>query len=117
MSGSYVDILRNRGETATVVTPFSWSRTLGGTGFRPPPHPAAMLGIGRCRLVSATGTQLFLQQALRSALAEVGDCVVYAQCPVVCPGGPPGAARAHISVSSWQSTSRSPRLTNGRSRS
>ena len=41
-----------------------------------------MLGIGRCRLVSATGTQLFLQKALRSALAEVGDCVVYAQCPL-----------------------------------
>lgn len=67
--------------TATVVTPFSWSRVLAATVFAP-----------RLALARFSGSAdvawyrhwhgVFLQKALTSHLAEVGDCVVYAQCPV-----------------------------------
>jgi glycosyltransferase involved in cell wall biosynthesis len=68
-------------ETVTLVTPFSWSRTLAIPVFAP------RLILQRCSGSADVAWYrywhaAFLQKALRSALAEVGDCVVYAQCPL-----------------------------------
>ena len=68
-------------ETVTLVTPFSWSRTLAIPVFAP------RLILQRCSGSADVAWYrhwhaVFLQKALRSALAEVGDCVVYAQCPL-----------------------------------
>ncbi len=64
-----------------LVTPFTWSRTLAVPVFGP------RLVLRRCSGSADVAWyrhwhEVFLQKALRSRLAEVGDCVVYAQCPL-----------------------------------
>jgi glycosyltransferase involved in cell wall biosynthesis len=73
--------LEESDKTATIVTPFSWSRTLAVPVFGP------RLVLERCSGTANVAWyrhwhEVFLQKALRSRLAEVGDCVVYAQCPL-----------------------------------
>jgi glycosyltransferase involved in cell wall biosynthesis len=81
--------LEESDRTAAVVTPFSWSRTLAVPVFGP------RLVLQRCSGSADVAWYrhwhgVFLQKALRTRLAEVGDCVVYAQCPL--------AARAALRV-------------------
>jgi len=75
-------LLRYLGESGTtLLTPFSWGGMLTTPvfGFR--------LALKRCS-GSASVTwyrywhEVFLRNALRKHLAEAGDCVVYAQCPL-----------------------------------
>jgi glycosyltransferase involved in cell wall biosynthesis len=73
--------VRGRGRDAAVVTPFSWNHALAVPVFAP-----------RIILARLSGTadvawyrywhELFLRQALRSRLARLGPCVIYAQCPL-----------------------------------
>jgi glycosyltransferase involved in cell wall biosynthesis len=65
----------------TLITPFSWGRMLSGPVF----------GL-RLVLVRGSGSasvawyrhwhEVFLREALRRSLADAGECVVYAQCPL-----------------------------------
>lgn len=66
---------------ATVVTPFSWARA--------PTVPIFGLRLALLRRSGAASVawyrywhELFLRYALHRALAKVGACVVYAQCPL-----------------------------------
>jgi glycosyltransferase involved in cell wall biosynthesis len=73
--------LEESNKTATLLTPFSWSRTLAVPVFGP------RLVLQRCSGTADVAWyrhwhEAFLRRALRSSLAEVGDCVVYAQCPL-----------------------------------
>lgn len=68
--------------TVTLVTPFSWGRplTIPVFGFR-------RLILERCSGSASVAWyrhwhEVFLQRALRRCLADVGDCVVYAQGPL-----------------------------------
>jgi glycosyltransferase involved in cell wall biosynthesis len=74
------------GASATLITPFSWGRTLTYPvfGFR--------RAVERCNRPAGVvwyrhWHEVFLRHALRRHLAEVGDCVIYAQ-------GPPDARAA-----------------------
>jgi glycosyltransferase involved in cell wall biosynthesis len=73
--------LEERGTPATLVTPFSW----GG----PLTYPVFGLRLLLVRCSGAASVvwyrhwhEVFLRKALRRRLAEVGDCVVYAQGPL-----------------------------------
>jgi glycosyltransferase involved in cell wall biosynthesis len=73
--------LEGCGATFTLVTPFSWGRTLTVPVF------GLRLALERCsRPASVTWYrhwhEVFLHNALRQRLAEVGDCVIYAQGPL-----------------------------------
>ena len=85
----FLQYLGERGIAATVMTPFSWRRvlTVPVFGFR--------LVLERCSgsanvLWYRHWHEVFLRNALRRRLADLGDCVVYAQCPL--------AARAALSA-------------------
>ena len=72
--------LAERGTPATIITPFSWSRTLAVPvfGFRFPVRLCSKsAGVAWYRHWHS----VFLTRALRRSLAEIGDCVVYAQDP------------------------------------
>ena len=65
----------------TIVTPFSWGGALTVPVF------GLRLALERCSRAASVawyrrGHEMFLRQALRRTLAEAGDCVVYAQCPL-----------------------------------
>jgi glycosyltransferase involved in cell wall biosynthesis len=74
--------LEECGAATTLVTPFSWGRML----------TVPVFGVRRLVLDRCSGTasvawyrhwhEAFLRKALRRCLAEVGDCVVYAQDPL-----------------------------------
>jgi glycosyltransferase involved in cell wall biosynthesis len=72
--------LAERDMTATLITPFSWKRLLA------PPVFGVSSALRRCS-GSATVAwylywhEVFLRNGLRRRLAEVGECVVYAQSP------------------------------------
>jgi glycosyltransferase involved in cell wall biosynthesis len=73
--------LERRGMTATLLTPFSW----GGALTVPVFGPRLVLA----RVSGSAGVawhrhwhEVFLRNALRRHLAEIGDCVVYAQGPL-----------------------------------
>lgn len=73
--------LEESNRTATLLTPFSWSRTLAVPVFGP------RLILQRCSGTADVAWyrhwhEVFLRKALSSWLAEAGDCVVYAQCPL-----------------------------------
>jgi glycosyltransferase involved in cell wall biosynthesis len=73
--------LGGHGTTATLVTPFSWARPLTVPVF------GARVALVRCSGSASVAWyrhwhEVFLRNALRNALAEAGDCVVYAQCPL-----------------------------------
>ena len=66
---------------APVVTPFSWNRTLTVPIFGP------RVAVERCSRAAGVvwyrhWHEVFLQQALRRRLAELDECVVYAQGPL-----------------------------------
>jgi len=73
--------LEEGGTTTTLVTPFSWGRPLTYLVFAPrlvlerPSGPASVVWYRHWH-------EVFLRNALRSRLAEIGDCVVYAQGPL-----------------------------------
>ena len=74
--------LQESGSGSTLVTPFSWGRPLTYPvfGFR-------QLVLERCSSSASVAWYLywhevFLRNALRRRLAEVGDCVVYTQDPL-----------------------------------
>jgi glycosyltransferase involved in cell wall biosynthesis len=74
--------LEESGTGSTLVTSFSWGRPLAYPvfGFRP-------LVLERCSGSASVSWyrywhEVFLRHALRRRLAEVGDCVVYAQDPL-----------------------------------
>ena len=73
--------LEEHGTTTTLVTPFSWGRLLTVPVF------GLRLALERCS-GSANVVwyrhwhEVFLRNALRRCLAGLGDCVVYAQCPL-----------------------------------
>jgi glycosyltransferase involved in cell wall biosynthesis len=71
----------DRGTTVTLVTPFSWGRTLTVPVF------GVRFALEMCSRPASVvwyrhWHELFLYRALRRHLAEVGDCVVYAQGPL-----------------------------------
>jgi glycosyltransferase involved in cell wall biosynthesis len=69
------------GSPAAIITPFSWSRTLAVPvfGFRFPVKLCSKsAGVAWYRHWHA----VFLTRALRRSLAEIGDCVIYAQDPL-----------------------------------
>ncbi len=73
--------LEGRGATATLITPFSWAPKLAVPVF------GVRLALLRCSRSAGVvwyrhWHEVFLRNALRHALAEAGNCVVYAQCPV-----------------------------------
>jgi glycosyltransferase involved in cell wall biosynthesis len=73
--------LEESDKTATLLTPFSWSRTLAVPVFGP------RLILQRCSGSADVAWyrhwhEVFLRKGLSSWLAEAGDCVVYAQCPL-----------------------------------
>lgn len=73
--------LEESNKTATLLTPFSWSRTLAVPVFGP------RLVLQRCSGTADVAWyrhwhEVFLRKALSSWLAQAGDCVVYAQCPL-----------------------------------
>ena len=73
--------LANAGPAATLVTPFSWGRMLAVPVF------GLRLGLARCSGSASVvwyrhWHEVFLRKALRRCLADVGDCVVYAQGPL-----------------------------------
>jgi glycosyltransferase involved in cell wall biosynthesis len=73
--------LAERGRPAAIVTPFSWSRMLAAPvfGLRFPIRLcSSSAGVAWYRHWHA----VFLTRALRRSLAEIGDCVVYAQDPL-----------------------------------
>jgi len=73
---------RYLGESGTtLVTPFSWGRMLTVPVF------GLRLALERCSGSASVAWyrhwhEVFLRKALRRSLGEVGDCVVYAQCPL-----------------------------------
>jgi glycosyltransferase involved in cell wall biosynthesis len=73
--------LEKCGTTATLVTPFAWGRTLSFPVFglrlalEPFSGAAAVAWYRHWH-------EVFLRRALHRQLAEVDDCVVYAQCPL-----------------------------------
>ena len=82
---SYINRLRlylgERGIDTTLVTPFSWRRplTVPVFGFR--------LALQRFSRPASTAWywrwhEVFLRNALRQRLADVGDCIIYAQDPL-----------------------------------
>jgi glycosyltransferase involved in cell wall biosynthesis len=81
--------LEGRGMTATLVTPFSWGRTLTVPVFGPRLVLARYSGSASVAW-HCHWHEVFLRNALRSRLAEIGDCVIYAQGPF--------AARAALRV-------------------
>ncbi|HKB40121.1 MAG TPA: glycosyltransferase family 4 protein [Gemmataceae bacterium] len=73
--------LEECGTTTTLVTPFSWGRALTVPVF------GLRLALERCNGPASVAWyrhwhEVFLRNALRRCLAEVGDCVVYAQGPL-----------------------------------
>ena len=69
------------GRASTLVTPFSWGRALTVPVF------GLRLALERCSGAASVAWyrhwhEVFLYNALRRSLAEVGACVVYAQCPL-----------------------------------
>jgi glycosyltransferase involved in cell wall biosynthesis len=73
--------LEEQGSKTTIVTPFSWGRTLTVPVF------GLRLALERCSGAASVawyrhGHEIFLHRALRRTLAGAGDCVVYAQCPL-----------------------------------
>ena len=69
------------GRASTLVTPFSWGRALTVPVF------GLRLALERCSGAASVAWyrhwhEVFLRNALRRSLAEVGACVVYAQCPL-----------------------------------
>jgi glycosyltransferase involved in cell wall biosynthesis len=69
------------GSKTTIVTPFSWGRALTVPVF------GLRLFLERFSGAASVawyryGHEMFLHQALRRTMAGVGDCVVYAQCPL-----------------------------------
>jgi len=65
----------------TLVTPFSWGQMLTVPVF------GLRLALERCSGSASVAWyrhwhEVFLRKALRRSLGEVGDCVVYAQCPL-----------------------------------
>ena len=73
--------LDEQGCKITIVTPFSWGGPLTVPVF------GLRLALERCSRAASVawyrrGHEMFLRQALRRTLAEDGDCVVYAQCPL-----------------------------------
>ena len=72
--------LRERGIATTLITPFSWGwpLTIPVFGFR-----LALKWFGPASTVWYRHWHgVFLRNALRRRLAEVGDCIVYTQCPL-----------------------------------
>jgi glycosyltransferase involved in cell wall biosynthesis len=67
--------------TTTLVTPFSWSRPLTYPVFGPRLVLRRFSGVASV-LWYRHWHELFLRNALRRKLAQVGDCVVYAQGPL-----------------------------------
>lgn len=73
--------LEGNGITTTLVTPFSWARPLTYPVFG-----LRRLVVDRCSRAAGVAWylywhELFLRNALRRLLADIGDCVVYAQGP------------------------------------
>lgn len=73
--------LDEQGSKITIVTPFSWGGALTVPVF------GLRLPLERCSRAASVawyrrGHEMFLHQALRRSLADVDDCVVYAQCPL-----------------------------------
>lgn len=73
--------LEGCGMTATLVTPFSWGRALRVPVFGP------RLVLQRCSRPAGVvwhrhWHEVFLHNALRQRLAEIGDCVIYTQGPL-----------------------------------
>lgn len=87
--GQFRDYLDRNGMPASLLTPFSWAPllTVPVFGFR--------VALVRCSTSASVAWyrhwhEVFLRNALRRSLAEAGECVVYAQCPL--------AARAALSA-------------------
>ena len=73
--------LANLKVPATLVTPFSWG------GFLTVPVFGLRLAIERCNTAASVAWyrhwhEVFLRNALRRTLRELGPCAVYAQCPL-----------------------------------
>ena len=73
--------LQGSGVPSAIITPFSWGKLLRGPVFcvrlaLERPLPAASVVWYR------HWHELFLRRALRAQLARLGDCVIYAQCPL-----------------------------------
>jgi len=73
--------LEQLGTTTVLVTPFSWGRALTVPVF------GLRLALKRVSGPASVAWyrhwhEAFLRNALRRSLAEVGDCVIYAQCPL-----------------------------------
>lgn len=73
--------LAGRGASSEIITPFSWGKLLHAPTFgvrlaleRPAPSASVVW--------YRHWHEVFLYQALRKRLAQLGDCVVYAQCPL-----------------------------------
>lgn len=73
--------LQDRGTSATLLTPFSWARpfTVPVFGLR--------LALERCSRPASVAWyrhwhEVFLRNALRRHLADIGNCVIYAQGPL-----------------------------------
>ena len=69
------------GTASTLVTPFSWGRALTVPVF------GLRFALERCSGAASVAWyrhwhEVFLHNALRRSLADVGTCVVYAQCPL-----------------------------------
>ena len=73
--------LEESGTTSTLVTPFSWSRLLAYPVFSPRLVLQRFNGAASV-LWYRHWHEVFLRIALRRNLAQVGDCVVYAQGPL-----------------------------------
>ena len=84
--------LEQCGAVVTVISPFSWGRPLTYPVFAPRlalrlfSKPASVIWYLHWH-------EVFLYNALRRHLAEVSDCVVYAQGPLEARGGTARAAR------------------------
>jgi glycosyltransferase involved in cell wall biosynthesis len=73
--------LAGQGCPPEIITPFSWARPLTVPAF------GLRLILERCSGAASVawyrrGHEVFLRQALRRDLAQAGDCVIYAQCPL-----------------------------------
>jgi glycosyltransferase involved in cell wall biosynthesis len=73
--------LEERGASSTLITPFSWGRTLSAPVF------GVRLALERCSRPASVAWyrhwhEAFLRNGLHRHLTEVGDCVVYAQDPL-----------------------------------
>jgi hypothetical protein len=73
--------LEEVGMTTTVITPFSWSRALTYPVFGPRLVLKRFSGAASV-LWYRYWHEVFLRNALRTNLAKVGDCIVYAQGPL-----------------------------------